>query len=296
MTTVIDDFRKVRFARDLAHQAQQQTSILSGFVDREELSGHKIFLDDYGSITMQKTVGRAPDTPTGTVPRNRRMMFREEFVFSELLHRNDRLDFDGMVEPNSKYRMTFSMAVQRQIDQSIIDAAFADAFSGETGSTTVTFASEGTTVGGSTQDLTNTLAQTIAQNFDNLNVPEEGRVLVIDPISWRKLLTEALAGPHIGSVDYNNDKPSVDHGGRTMQWAGMTVVKSTLLATYDTTVAKNCIAFQRDGLVLGIANEGRWEVDTRADKSHATQTAMYLDIGCTRRFGTHVQKVVLDIA
>ncbi len=293
---VIDPFRKVRFSADLAHQAQQQVSILSGTVDREELSGDKIFLDDYGTISMQKVVGRSPDTPTGTVPRNRRMMFREEFIFAELLHRNDRLDFDGMVEPNSKYRKTFDMSVQREIDQSIIDAFDADSRSGETGSTTVAFTDTGEGIQIDGTVLTNVIVQQAAQQLDDNNIPSEDRFMVMEPFSWRVLLTQALAGPHIASIDYNDQKPSVNHGGDTLSWGGFTIMKSTLLPISATTNSKRYVFFwQKMGMVLGIANEGRWEVDVRADKSHSTQTAMYLDIGATRRLPGFVGRISLSV-
>ncbi len=299
MSTVIDDFRKVRFSASLVHRAQQMTSILSDTVEREELSGHKIFLDDYGSITMQETVGRAPDTPTGTVPRNRRMMFRKEYIFSELLHRNDRLDFDGMVEPNSKYRQTFSMAVARQIDQAIIDAFDASVQTGESGGTAVAFTATGEALaepsGGGGAELTNAMVQEMAQLMDDNNVPDHDRFLLVTPFQWRHLITEANTTSGIATIDMNNTKPLVDHGGRTMSWGGFTIKKSTLLPAGTTTDHNFHYFWQKQGMVLGIANEGRWEVDSRADKSHATQTAMYLDIGATRRLPGFVGRLALNV-
>jgi len=116
---------------------QQQDARLLGAVEQESLNGEFGFRDQLGAVLPQQRTSRHADTPFTEIPHARRRFNTVEWEVGEII---DKQDTERMLtSPQSGYVSAFAASFARQRDKTILDAFFADAATGKTGGTTVSF-------------------------------------------------------------------------------------------------------------------------------------------------------------
>ncbi len=121
---------------------------------------------------------------------------------------------------------------------------------------------------------------TIKYTFDNANVEEEDRVIVVTPLSLSNLLQTS----QVSSADYNTIKALVK--GDIDTFMGMKFIQSTRIAQITggnvNAGSYSCIAFQKFGIVFAMAAAPMVRTDERQDLSYSWQLYYELNIGGVR--------------
>lgn len=272
-----------QFSSVAMHLAQQKMSKLRGTVRNEALRGEYGFYDRIGRVAMQEKTTRHADTPVLDTPHSRRRVPGQTWQYGDLIDNDDEIKM--LIDPRSNYMQAAAMAAGRRFDQTIIDASFGSASTGKDGSTPVTFPA-GQTIGGASTKLTVDLVAAAKQKLDANDVEEEDRFIVISPIALQQLLGETK----VASIDYNTVRALV--AGEVDTFMGFQFIRSTLLPV--ATNVRDCLAFQRQGLLLAIQQDARARIEERADKSFATQVYLEINIGAVRMEEERVVKVQVD--
>lgn len=116
---------------------QQMDSRLLNAVEQENLTAEFGFRDQLGAVLPQARTSRHADTPFTEIPHSRRRFQTQEWELGEMI---DKQDTERMLtNPQSAYVQAFAASFARQRDKTILDAFFADAATGKTGATNVSF-------------------------------------------------------------------------------------------------------------------------------------------------------------
>ena len=116
---------------------QQMDSRLLGAVEMETLNAEFGYRDQIGAVLPVQRTTRHADTPFTEVPHARRRFQTLPWEHGEII---DRADTEKMLtSPQSAYAQDFAAGFARQRDKTILDAFFADAQTGRSGATTVSF-------------------------------------------------------------------------------------------------------------------------------------------------------------
>lgn len=94
-------------------------------------------VDQFGSVEMSEIIGRNQDIVPAELSTDRRHLDPRDWDVSLRLERRDKIQV--IADPSSKYAEASAKAARRKMDQAKIDAFFADAKTGQTGSTTTSF-------------------------------------------------------------------------------------------------------------------------------------------------------------
>lgn len=112
-------------------------SYLVDAVEQDALSGEYGYRDQLGNVLPQQRTSRHADTPFTEVPHSRRRYHTQDWEVGELI---DKQDTERMLtNPQSGYAAQFAASFARQRDKTILDAFFADAYTGKAGGTTTSF-------------------------------------------------------------------------------------------------------------------------------------------------------------
>jgi len=125
--------------------------------------------------------------------------------------------------------------------------------------------------------------------LDKNEVDAEGRYFVHSAKQLNDLLVNVI---EIKSSDYNNVKSLVD--GKVNMFLGFEFVMTELLTLDTSTDVRTCIAYQKDGLALGIGMEKSAKIDILATQNHSVQIRTVLMIGATRKEEERVVLVYTD--
>ena len=265
------------YGRNIMQLAQQKYSKLIGYVFmRPSVTGKTFFQDRIGSWSMQTKGGRNVQTPNNDPSLSRRMGTLVDYHDARLLDRGDELR--TISDPRSAYTIAAAGSLGRKIDDVILSAAVGTANYGETGSSSVTHSNTVTIATVGVPTLANIV--NIKRLFDNANVEEEDRVMVITPTSLENLLQI----DKFGSQDYNSVKALVR--GDIDTFLGFKWVTSTRIGSITggniAAGSISCIAFQKFGITLGMGAAPLVRTDERTDLSYSWQIYYELNLGAVR--------------
>jgi hypothetical protein len=260
-----------QFGANIMQLAQQKYSkLLNTVYVKPSVSGKVFFQDQIGAWSMQVKGGRNVATPNNDPAMARRMGTLIDYHDNRMLDRGDEIRM--ISDPRSAYTIAAASSIGRQIDTSILSAAIGTANYGETGSSTVTMSQVVTTTAGAL-----TLAQLAAvkKNFDDNDVEMEERYFIISPAT----LSEMLQVNAMTSADYAAVKALVR--GEIDTFMGFKFITSTLVtsvcgATYSG------VAWQKNGVCLGMATSPLVKTDIRTDLSYSWQVYYELNLGGVR--------------
>ena len=268
------------YGANIMAKAQQGASkLLNTVFQKPNIKGKTFFQDQIGSWSMSVKGGRNVATPNSDPGLARRMGTMVDYHDAVLLDRGD--EIRSIADPRSAYTIAGSKAIGRQIDSVIISALTGTAYSGETGSTSVT-CSNIKLVTASSLTLADVIA--IKQVFDNGDVEEEDRYFIATPATILSLLNVSTAT----SSDYNTVRALVR--GEINTWLGFNWIMSNIVDDADSTQVG--IAYQKTGICLaGADGSPMVKISERNDLSHSWQIYYELNLGAVRLEEAKVVKV-----
>lgn len=274
---------------------QQRGSVLRDFVNVDNaIVGKTKFTEQIGSTEAQKKVSRHSDSPLVNTPHARRAYSLEDYEWGDLIDKNDKVRM--LIDPTSTYAQAAAFAMGRAMDDVIIDAATGTAKTGVSGGTDTALPSSQVILkndadlgspgshGLSPQKLR--AAMTI---FHENNVPEdEEKFLVVSPKAIQSLLTHK----EVVSSDFNTVRALVN--GEVDTYMGFRFIISNRLNVASD--VRDCFAYVRSGIELGIGQDVMARIEERPDKSFSTYVYYCMTIGATRLEEEKVVKIEVDEA
>ena len=246
-------------------------------------------IEQVGPVTAQKRTIRHGDTPLISTPADARWVFPVDYEWADLIDDQDKLRM--LIDPTSSYSQNGAYALGRAMDDEIITAFFADAKTGENGSTTTSF--------GANQDVVVATGSTGATGLNISKLREAKKILMAnevdidnDPLfciitaqQHDDLLNEAQAI----SLDYNTRPVLVD--GKITAFMGFNFIHTERLPL-NSSSQRPVHAFAKSGMHLGLFNDINTMISERADKGYATQVYVKGTFGATRTEEGKVVEIV----
>lgn len=285
----IDQARVIQFKNNVINLYQQQGSKLRGRVREEPITGKQYFFERLGATAAVKRSTRHADTPLVSSPHTRRMVTLVDYEWADLVDQQDKIRL--LIDPQSEYAKNASLALGRAYDDEVIFAFDGNAFSGETGATSVAFS--GDQAGDEDFSAAALTLQNIAQvkkDLDVKDVPTEGRTIVISPAALFQLLKQTTT-PNVSSADYNSVKALVN--GEINSFLGFDWVRTTRLPSPAANM-RYCFAYHRDAVGIAMGQDITVKMSERSDKSYAVQVYVCGTFGATRIQGEGVVRFKVD--
>jgi hypothetical protein len=255
---------------------QQSDSRLRGCVMVDtNFKGEKKFYEQYATDSMVELSSRYADTPVQLPDHRRRMVTPRYYVSNTLEDPKDALQM--LIDPKSTYMQAKQAAANRQIDDIIIAAFNATAYTGQEGSTTQAFdASNQVSVntGATNSGMNKAKVLRAKRLLDAAEVDDNERYAVASARQFEDLLNIT----EVTSSDYNVVKALVE--GSLNTWVGFAWKRSARLGTSNSN--RLCYFWQKKAMQLAIQKDVEGRVDERADKNYALQVYMKLCMGATR--------------
>jgi hypothetical protein len=267
---------------NVKHLTQQKGSQLRKCVQVESVTGKNHYFEQIGATSMRQRTSRHADTPRMDVPHSRRRVSLTDYDWAELVDNEDKVRM--LIDPTSPYAEAAAMAAGRQIDDIIIAAADATAYTGVDGTTTQAFDS-GMIVdvqtrwpGVSADDCGLNVAKIIEARrlLGRNNVdPSEEKYMIVNEDQIASLIKD----DRISSGDYNIVKPLVD--GIVTRFGGFNIIPCNRIGR-DENGDDKVLFWAKGGLALAVGADITTRISERADKNYATQVFCSMIMGATR--------------
>ena len=262
-----------QYSNNVQMLSQQKGSLLRNAVDAETIVGKNAFFEQVGQATAQKRVSRHSDTPQIDTPHQRRRCSLVDYEYADLIDKQDQVR--TLIDPTSSYAQAAAFALGRAMDDEIISAISGNAFSGETGSTTVALPSAQKITESGTDGLTIAKLRSAKEKFDSASVdPSIPRYIVVGP----KQISDLLGTTQVTSSDFNTVKALAN--GEINSFVGFNFITSNRLSIASS--KRLCLAFAMDGVKLALGQDIMTRIDERSDKGYATQVYVCMTMGATR--------------
>src|SRR6056300_1356768 len=138
MSTQITTAFVEQYSNNVTMLSQQMGSLLRNAVDVETIKGKNAFFEQIGEVTASVRTSRHGNTPQVDTPHARRRVSLADYEWADLIDDQDKVRM--LIDPTSSYAMAAAAAMGRAMDDVIISAALGTSFTGETGSTSTSFA------------------------------------------------------------------------------------------------------------------------------------------------------------
>ena len=262
-----------QYSNNVQMLSQQKGSLLRNAVDAETIVGKNAFFEQVGQATAQKRVSRHSDTPQIDTPHQRRRVSLVDYEYADLIDKQDQVR--TLIDPTSSYAQAAAFALGRAMDDEIISAISGNAFSGETGSTTVPLPAGQKITESGTDGLTIAKLRNAKELFDSASVdPSIPRYIVVGP----KQISDLLGTTQVTSSDFNTVKALAN--GEINSFLGFNFITSNRLSIASS--KRLCLAFAMDGVKLALGQDIMTRIDERSDKGYATQVYVCMTMGATR--------------
>ena len=266
-----------QYSNNVQLLAQQMGSRLREAVDVESVTGKNAYFDQVGATSAQVRSSRHADTPQIDTPHSRRRVSLADYEWADLIDDQDKVRM--LIDPTSTYAKAAAAAMGRSIDDVIITAFNATAYTGETGSTSTALPS--------TQKYATSDQSTGLNIAKLLDAKKKLDLKDVDPSLKRYVVCGAtqiedlLNTTEVKNSDYNTVKALAM--GQVDSFLGFKFIMSNRLNLDSTyTDDRLCFAFTEDAIKLAIGKDVRARIDERADKSYSTQVYYCMSIGATR--------------
>lgn len=284
---VTEAFRQ-EYGDAVKQKLQQQDSRFQGACMVETFRGSKAArpILQLGAVAAQQVTTRHGDTPLISTPHDARWVYPTDYVWADLIDHEDQIKMGAML--TSPYAINGASAMKRAKDDVVIAAFYADAKTGETGSTTTSF--------GANQDIAETFGSSGAAVGLNVAKLREAKRLLLaaqcdldnDPAYiavTAKAHDNLLAEVQVTSRDFT-DRPALNEGKIT-RFMGFNFIFTERLPTDGT--YRRIPVWVKSGMCLAIWNDVETNIGPRADKNYAQQVHVRGTFGATR---TEEAKVV----
>ena len=262
-----------QYSNNVQMLSQQKGSLLRNTVDAETVAAKNAFFEQVGQATAVKRVSRHGDTPQIDTPHSRRRVSMVDYEYADLIDKQDQVR--TLIDPTSSYAQAAAFALGRAMDDEIISGITGNAFSGETGSTTVALPVGQKITESGTDGLTIAKLRSAKEKFDSSSVdPSIPRYLVVGP----KQISDLLGTTQVTSSDFNTVKALAN--GEISTFLGFNFVVSNRLSIASS--KRLCLAYAMDGIKLALGQDIMTRIDERSDKGYATQVYVCMTMGATR--------------
>ena len=271
------------FSDNIMFLARQKASkMMSKVMLKPSIKGEKFTQERIGKWSMATKAQGVVATPTGDPDYSRRTCTMVTKQDAKQLAADENLK--TVVEVTSPWVAAAVASYGNEIDLAVYNALGGNAFSGVDGATPVALPAgqKLATVAGEVLDTDFIID--IKSKLDAADVPAEGRMVMINPDDLNAMLRDPL----ITTVDSNTVKALVK--GEINTWMGFEFISTT------NATAGLCYFFQKDGVVLGLNEQPKVKIDTRADLSYANQIYYELNLGATRLEEERVVEVTITPA
>ena len=270
-----------QYRANVEHLLQQKGSRLRPFVRMETQNAEFEYYDRIGSVDAVEVTSRHSDTPLISTPHDRRQVSLRDFDWADMIDRTDRIRL--LIDPSSPYAQNAAWALGRKMDDVIIENAFGTAYSGKTGSTSVTHPSGDVIAvnyvesGSATNSgLTIGKLREAKRLLDSQeNDPSDPRYCAVTA----KQVNDLLQTTEVTSADYNSVKALVQ--GEINSFMGFLFVRTERVAT-DSNSYRRVIAWARSGMLLAMGKDITADIGPRRDKRNSTQVYCSASFGATR--------------
>ena len=273
MSTQITTAMVEQYSANVQILMQQKESRLRPAVRVESgIVGKNAFFDQLNATAAVKRASRHADTPLVSTPHVRRRVTMCDYDWADLV---DNMDVKKvLVDPSSSYAINARNAMNRAMDDAIIDVALATVYGGVDGSTSYAFDSTNYAIANGSTGMTLAKLRSAKQKLDAGEVDDEDRYVVCGS----KQIYDLLGDTTITSGDYNTVKALVN--GDIDTFLGFKFIRSERLNVASS--VRSCFAWQKNSLLLGIGIDVIVDVGPRRDKNMATQVYLGMSIGATR--------------
>lgn len=297
MSQYVDKALIQSYRANIEIKFQQKISRLRPWVRVEPQNAEFDFHDRVGPTDVSEITTRHGDTPLIETPHDRRRVALRDFDWADLIDRKDKVRM--LADPTAPYTQNAVMAFGRKMDDLLIEAAFATAYTDKTGQTPVTFPATASYVipvnyhdAGGTGNTNLTVdklrrARYVLDKDEAANDDEADLVIVVDPSQIQSLLTQTS----VTSADYNQVKALVQ--GEVDTYMGFKFIKSNRLAV-DGSSYRKVIVFERQGLLLAVGDDITVRVSERDDKRYSVQPYVAMSVGATRMWEEKVRQILCD--
>ena len=280
-----DVLAKKTYSDNITLLAQQMTSTLRPTVMIDSnFKGLAKFVDQYGAADdLVELSGRYQDTPVQSGDHQRRMLTPRYFVGNTLEDPTDALAM--ITDPKGAYLQAKKAAAERKIDDLIIGALGGTAYKGVGGATPVTFPATQLLAGVANTGMTKGYCISAMRNLNHNQVEKSDRFMAHTAAQLQDLLLTT----DVTSSDFNIVKPLYE--GELKTWLGFNWVPCERLTLDATSTYRECFAYQKKGVVLGIQKEIESRLDERKDKNYAWQIYLKMCMNATRLEEVRVVKI-----
>lgn len=201
-----------------------------------------------------------------------------------------------LADPTSPYTVNAAYALGRKVDSIIIEAAFGTAYTGKTGSSTVSFPS-------GTNEIAVNYVESGAATDSNLTIGKLRRarylfdkneaVMDAEPlfaVVSASQVQSLLRTTEVTNADYNTVKALVN--GEINSFMGFNFIRTELLPVASN--IRDCLFFAQQGLCLAVAQDIQVDVGPRRDKRNSVQIYVSASFGASRMWEEKVLKVKCD--
>ena len=260
-----------QFSTNLELKLQQMGSKLRGLVREGFHVGKQASpINQIGAVKSKAPAGRFAPKNRTDADFTRRWVFPQDFELDQLIDSFDELK--TIVDPKSQYAEGAAAALGRDWDDAVIAAAFGTSYTGQdaNGLTSETWASFS-----SAFDIASTFGSSAASGLTVAKLIEARRVLrhyhndlEIDPptlVIGSKQESDLLNQVQVVSTEFNDKPVLVD--GVLKRFLGFNIAFSERLNSTTSNTLRECLAFVKSGMYLGMWKDMTNRVSVRNDLS-----------------------------
>jgi hypothetical protein len=297
MLESLPDHYQTQFADNWEHLLQQGDSRLEGKCRRATIAGKERQFSQLGKSKMRLITTRNGKTIASDTPMAKRWVRPQGYDEVTLIDEFDHIALGELPAPESEHVQSHAKAANRTKDEVIIAALEGTAYIGTTGTDAVELDAATQTVAvnyvkdGSTANSGLILDKLVRAKFilDANEVEEGDRYFLHTAKQLQNLLDDVI---EVKSSDYANVKALNE--GTVTRFMGFTFCMLELLTLVVATDVRTCIAYHKAGVLLGIGQEKKVQMDIRADLNHSIQIRTTLLLGATRMEEERVVLVYCD--
>ena len=285
MVPTIDSAFIEEYEDNVRHLSQQMETRLRPHVYEVSSGGEAYNFERLAATDAIEKTGRRVVTDFVDDEWTRRVAQPKTFNHTMTIEHEDRVQM--LVNPDSNYAYNQAMAMNREMDNLIIEAASGDALDGE-GAAIPIPASQ--IIGDGTAPISFDLITESQEQFMSDEVmPDEQKVMIIGPTQVRKLmqLTEQTSSDYV-------QVQALQQYGIVPNWLGYQWIVSNLLEA-PSGGELYCLAYTRRGLGLAVNQDTFTRISENPSFSYMWQVFSQWTMGCVRVEDEHVQLIhVLD--
>lgn len=261
--------------------AQQTDHRLAGLYQTDQVAGNQKRFDQMGdkNYAMRQKTARAQKTEPSDIPSFFRWVRPRAYDKTTWIDEHDHILLGQLPDPQSPTARNHAIAVDRLKDTILINAALGTSYTGAQGTTATVLPSDQKLAvnlgGGANTGLTLAKLTAASYKFDVNDIKEDGRIFVYAAKQLNNLLTNV---DQVNSVLYNEVRAL--YQGRVTEFMGFKFIRTQLLPVSSS--VRQCFAFQKDFLMMGMGEDSKTKIDILPDQSHAVQVRTVILLDATR--------------